>query len=524
MAARRHALIGLAVLALACAHEDGKATGLQRLIEVTPTQEREMGAHLDQVVRENLTLIDDPQVLAMVNDVGQSLVQQLEPQPYVYRFRVVVDPTLNAFAGPAGYIYFHTGMIMAAGSLDELAGVMAHEIAHSKRRHIARSIERSTIPDLLAKVLGVGVAVATKEPGALIAAEGVSQSLQLAYSREFEAEADEVGVAILVRAGYDPMGMATFFERLAAERQPELGFEVPPYLMSHPRVEERLDVATARARNTTVPGHVDPRLRAAFPELEVRLARVLDSGRPTLPAGHPAPNTKVSGAALAQAERQAKAGDLEAAVATLAAGESEEPNDPRLPFRRGEWLRELGQRPEAIAAWKRALVLDPEVALTYFQIGRAYKELGDRPDAVLYLEQAQHRFEKGKSLQLRAERMIRVLTLPVFAAAGFADGERSEGADTPVGHSREEFESGTRTVSWWARVESEWLEKRNEMTLVWTDPGGREVQRGPVKSIRGPNVTATLPLDGERPGIWQAEAWLEDESLGRWTFRVVPGP
>ena len=483
-----------------------------------------MGAHLDQAVRESLTLIDDPQVLATVNDIGQSLVAQLEPQPYVYRFRVVVDPTLNAFAGPAGYIYFHTGMIMAAGSLDELAGVMAHEIAHSKRRHIARSIEKSTIPDLLAKVLGVGVAVATKEPGALIAAEGVSQSLQLAYSREFEAEADEVGVAILVRAGYDPMGMATFFERLAAERQPELGFQVPPYLMSHPRVEERLDIATARARNTTVPGHVDPRLRAAFPELEVRLARVLDSGRPTLPAGHAAPDTKVSGAALAQAERQAQAGALEAAVATLAAGESEEPNDPRLPFRRGELLRELGRLPDAIAAWKRALVLDPEVALTYFQIGRAYKELGNRPYAVFYLEQAAHRFEKGKTFQLRAERMIRILTLPVFAAAGFADSERSAGADTPVGHSREEFGVGAGTVSWWGRVEPEWLEKRGDIKLAWTDPGGREVQRGPVKSIRGPHVTAALPLAGQPPGIWQAEAWLEDESLGRWTFRVVPNP
>jgi predicted Zn-dependent protease len=458
-----------------------------------------------------------------MNDVGQSLVRQLGPQPYVYRFRVVVDPTLNAFAGPAGYLYFHTGMITAAGSLDELAGVMGHEIAHAKRRHVARSIEKSTIPDLLAKVLGVGVAVAADEPGALIAAEGVSQSLQLAYSRELESEADEVGVAILVRAGYDPMGMATFFERLAAERQPELGFEVPPYLSSHPRVEARLDAAVERARHTSVPGKVDPRLRAAFPELEVRLARVLDSGRTTLPSGHPPPDTRVSGAALAEAERQARAGALEEAVATLAAGESREPNDPRLPFRRGEWLRELGRRPEAIAAWRRALVLDPEVALTYFQIGRAYKEMGDRPYAVFYLEQAERRFEPGKTGQIRAERMIRVLTLPVFAAAGFADGERGSGADTPVGRSREEFAAGAGAVHWWGRVEPEWTEKRADIQLAWTDPAGREVQRGPVKSLRSAHVTALLPLEGDPLGAWQAEAWLEDESLGRWTFRVVPG-
>jgi hypothetical protein len=221
---------------------------------------------------------------------------------------VVVDPTLNAFAGPAGYIYFHTGLILAAGSLDELAGVMAHEIAHAKRSHVARSIEKATVPDLLAKLLGVGVAVAADEPGALIAAEGVSQSLQLAYTRELEAEADEVGVAFLVRAGYEPMGMATFFERLAAERQPDLGFEIP-HLQSHPRVESRLDAAVQRARNTTVSGALDPRLAPSFPELQVRLARVIDSGRTTLPARHPAPNPQCQrrGAHMA-AERQAAGG------------------------------------------------------------------------------------------------------------------------------------------------------------------------------------------------------------------------
>jgi predicted Zn-dependent protease len=522
MAARRQRTLSaaLAVL-LACAQDGRSATPFERLVEVTPAQERQMGAQLDRAVRESLRLIDDPLVLATVNEIGQSLVRHVEPQPFVYRFRVVVDPSLNAFAGPAGYIFFHTGLILAAGSLDELAGVMAHEIAHAKRSHVARSIEKATVPDLLAKILGVGVAVAADEPGALIAAEGVSQSLQLAYTRELEAEADEVGVAFLVRAGYDPMGMATFFERLAAQKQPELGFEVPPYLDSHPRVEARLDAAVARARSTTVPGHVDPHLRAAFAELQVRLARVLDSGRTTLPAGHPAPNTKKSGAALAQAERQARNDELEAAVATLAAAEREEPYDARLPFRRGEWLRELGRRPEAIDAWRRALVLDPEVALTYFQIGRAYKELGDRVSAVFYLEQAERRFEPGKSGQIRAERMIRFLTLPVVAAAGFADGVRTPGADTPAGRSREEFAPGA-AVSWWARVEPEWLERRREIELVWTDPSGREQQRGPVKGIRGAHVVSTLEGEANAPGIWTAEASLEDEMLGRWTFRVVP--
>ena len=178
-----------------------------------------------------------------------------------------------------------------------------------------------------------------------------------------------------------------------------------------------------RARTTTVSGTLDPHLATAFSELQVRLARVLDSGRTTLPAGHPAPDPQVSGAALAAAERQTAAGELEQAVATLDAGELAEPNDPRLPFRRGELLHQLGRSPEAIDAWRRALVLDPEVALTYFQIGRTYKELGDRVNAVFYLEQAERRFEPGKRGQVRSERMIQLLTLPMFAEAGFSDGQ-----------------------------------------------------------------------------------------------------
>lgn len=524
-AGRRVALSALAAAGLACAQPHGGSTTsspLQRLVEVSPAQEREMGARLDLWVRENLKLVDDPFVLASVNDLGQSLVRRVEPQPFVYRFRVVIDPTLNAFAGPAGYIYFHSGLILAAGSVDELAGVMAHEIAHAKRSHVARSIEKSTVPDLLAKLLGVGVAVAADAPEALIAAEGISTSLQLAYSREFEAEADEVGAAFLVRAGFDPMGMATFFERLAAQKQPDLGFEIPPYLQSHPLVEARLDAAIERARHTTVPGEADPRLRATFPVLQVQLARLLDSGRTTLPASHPAPDPRVSGPALAAAEARARAGDLASAVALLADAETREPNDARLAFRRGEWLRELGQREEAIAAWRRALALDPQVALTYFNIGRSYQELGDRVNAVFYLEQAARRFEPRGSGRLRAERMIRLLTNPVIAEAGFADGSKTQGADTPAGRSREEFPLGTREVAWWARVEPEWMERRGEIELIWTDPSGRVVQREPVEAIRRPYARAALRLEGDRPGIWQVEARLDDETVDRRTFRVVP--
>jgi tetratricopeptide (TPR) repeat protein len=271
-----------------------------------------------------------------------------------------------------------------------------------------------------------------------------------------------------------------------------------------------------------VPGEADPRQRANYPTLQVHLARLLDSGRTTLPSGHPTPDVRVSGAALAAAEERARAGDLASAVALLADAEAREPNDGRLPYRRGEWLRELGRREEAIAAWRRAIALDPQVALTYFQIGRSYQELGDRVNAVFYLEQAARRFEPRGSGRLRAERLIRLLTHPVIAEAGFADGSRTSGADTPAGRSREEFALGTREVIWWARVEPEWMDRRGEIELISRDPAGRVVQQEKVEAIRRPYARAALRVDGERPGIWQVEARLDAETIDRRTFRIVP--
>jgi hypothetical protein len=119
--------------------------------------------------------------------------------------------------------------------------------------------------------------------------------------------------------------------------------------------------------------------------------------------------------------------------------------------------------------------------------------------------------------------MIRLLTLPLFGEAGFADGDRTSGADTPVGRSRDEFAVGTEQVHWWARVEPEWTERREEIELVWTEPGGRVVQRGTAKRIRGQHVTSSLTLGHDAAaGIWQVTARLDGESVGRWTFRFVP--
>src|SRR5262245_4796465 len=245
MAARVQRLAPLALLVAVlagCLQDDGTRFNPLRTFspQIDDDAERELGMEFDRALQEAVTLIQDPVVVGFLNDLGQALVSQIEPQPFVYRFRVVEDPRLNAFAVPGGYVYFHTGTILAAASIDELAGVMGHEIAHVKAHHYAKMRQQSAIPDLATQIIGLSAAIAAKEPGLLMVAQGINVSMQLRYSREAEAEADHLGAIWMSRAGFEPTGIVRFFQRILEEqhRTPD---QIPPYLYSHPAVEERID-------------------------------------------------------------------------------------------------------------------------------------------------------------------------------------------------------------------------------------------------------------------------------------------
>jgi predicted Zn-dependent protease len=526
-AQRRLAAALAATLAGAIACTVGGGVGNPLKPNITADAERRMGDSADTQLRDVLPLVDDPIVLGFLNDLGQSLVRYVEPQPFVYRFRIVQEPTLNAFALPGGYIYFHTGTILAAKDIDELSGVMAHEIAHAKRSHVARLAEKSAIPSLLASLLGIGAAVATGVPAAAIVAQGINESLMLAYTREIEREADSVGTVFMVRAGYDPRGMAGFFDRLLALKESRPGFQIPPYLMSHPRTEQRLEGAIERARATTITGKADPALAAAFPEVQSRLALLLRERRSTLPSFRRAPDTAITTPALAEAERLAAAGERAAAIAVLANAGQREPADPRVAFREAELLAEDGRTADALTAYRRALLLDPEIALSYYRIGQLYQQQGDRVNAVFYLEQAERRFEAGGLLAKQTRDRINRLTFPLFERSGTSDGTDVEGAaeKTPVGAAREEFRVASPRVRFFGELADEWTERAEGLSLRWLDPSGTEVQHDEKLRKRGRRtVTAELvPMGGlAKPGIWQIEVLLDGERADRTTFRVVP--
>jgi predicted Zn-dependent protease len=523
--AARLLLLACALLAgnapIGCVQDDGsRFNPIEAVVpKIDEDDERELGLEFDRELQKHVTVIHDPLVSGFLNDLGQSIVSGIEPQPFVYRFRVIEDPNLNAFAVPGGYIYFHSGTLLAAASVDELAGVMGHEIAHVKARHFARMQAKSQLPDLLAGVAGMAAAVVTEEPGLLVAAQAANVAMKLRFSREFETEADQLGGVFMTRAGYDPAGITRFFERLLDEKQ-RMPDNIPPYLFSHPDVEDRI-LAVAAAADSLSPTRVpEPALQPALRHAQARLAALIDAGLTRLPSSAPPPDRSVTDPLLAEADALGEAGELDAALGVLARAEAAEPNDPRVPFRIGDLLYEAGRYEEAIGAYRRTARLDTARALVFYRLGLAHARNGERHRAVFAFEQSILRAGAGSNLRERAEWEVSKLTFGVIRESGLADGRMGPDADTPVGASRERFPRGSPRLAWWARLGPRFVPYADRMKVRWIDPAGRVLQDAAADRLRKPYVASILELaDTAAPGDWNVEVRLQEDLIER---RSVP--
>jgi predicted Zn-dependent protease len=208
------------------------------------SEEQDLGDRFEREVRREYRFVGDRVINDYVARIGDDILRTLGPQPFDYRFQVVDHPDINAFAAPAGHIYIHTGTILKARDVAELAGVIAHEIGHVNERHIAQNYEKQRAASLgrTAAVIGAGILGGGAAAGAANLATGIGFAAVLnTFSRENEREADDFAVQALPRAGYDPNGLPAFFETLLAEGGPK----PPAFLSSHPAPADRL--ATTRA-------------------------------------------------------------------------------------------------------------------------------------------------------------------------------------------------------------------------------------------------------------------------------------
>ncbi|MCS5712469.1 M48 family metalloprotease [Candidatus Berkiella aquae] len=203
-------------------------------------------------LKSALAISNDVITTEYIHALGYRLLAtQSQSQPN-YQFFIVKDKTINAFALPGGFVAVNTGLILATEAESELAGVLAHEIGHVQQKHIARMyahagrLRLSTIAGMIASII-----IATQSPqaaqGALAATLAGSQQALINFTRDHEKEADYVGIQTLAKAGFDPMGMPTFFHRMYQDTRYH-GNHVPEYLMTHPLTEARMVAAQSRAK------------------------------------------------------------------------------------------------------------------------------------------------------------------------------------------------------------------------------------------------------------------------------------
>jgi len=213
-------------------------------------QEKKLGYEVQRQVREEFQFLRDPVIVNYVRGIGDQIVRASPPSPFDFRFYVIEDEMINAFAIPGGAVYINTGLITSASNVAELAGVLAHEIAHVTARHVAQNYKRQRNTGLAAQLVSVLIAIVSGNSyiaqGGQTATSIAAQAYMNTYTQDAESEADALAVDSMVAAGFDPQALVTMFQTLQAEAQG--GYAMPQFLQSHPATSERIQSVSALIR------------------------------------------------------------------------------------------------------------------------------------------------------------------------------------------------------------------------------------------------------------------------------------
>ncbi len=357
-------------------------------LQLTPKEESKLGKEFMLQVKKQCSLIQDPSIVNYVNDIGQRIVAQHPSPPFEFNFYVVKDDIYNAFAAPAGHVFICSGLLAHMDNEDELAGILAHEIAHVLCRHISERIIRSkkiglaTLAGVLAGVFLAGSSTASS--AITVGSLAAGQSLSLKYTRENEAEADQVGLKYLTKAGYSAGGLLSILYKLREKRW--FGSkEIPSYLTTHPAIEARMAdldtwIQAHPEQDTPVGARESPGLH------KVRTKLMALYGDTT--AAH---NTfdallrKNQGDALAIYGKGlvlGREGKKDGAVESLRKAAQLRPMDADILRDLGKAYFTMGDYGKALKTLRGALAFNPKDPEGRFLLGRAQMETGDLKEAV----------------------------------------------------------------------------------------------------------------------------------------------
>ena len=326
---------------------------------ITVQEEEELSREFLKVVFQRYEIIREPLVTDYLARLGRRLLDTLPPQPFEFHFYMIDDPAYNAFATPAGHIFINSGLVAALDSEDELAGIIGHEMAHVVCRHISQKIERAkkiSIATLAGVVAGalLGGTGASEAAGAVtMGSVAAGQSLALAYSREDEMQADQIGLINLAKSGFSGEGLLSSLKKIRS-REWFGSKEVPTYLKTHPAVEERM-------------AYIDNWIH--------------QSGRTIAPG--PGPNPQFI---LFRTWVGAMYGDAQSARQRFANAVQHDPNDAMAHYGQALALERSGEMAAALVQLQQALALRPLDSYLLKDLGRLYFLNGRYDEALTILE------------------------------------------------------------------------------------------------------------------------------------------
>ena len=350
-----------------------------------------------------------------INDLGQRLLSVLDGRVRDYQFFIVRDSSINAFALPGGYIGVNAGLVLSARTQDQLASVMAHEIAHVRLRHGVKLMERSrsTGNTMLLTILAGLLAGGGTELGAALVYGGAAggQQAMINYTRDFEYEADRMGINLLQSAGFDGRGMVEFFQMLG-KLSGNSGLSSIEYLRTHPVSDNRVSEAESRLSRIPVVS-TGPDYFSVFQDYLLYL--VNDGALPLR-------------GEFRQALSHMKVGEELRANAMLQDLYAEQPDNLWYGIGYAENLQMLGRKEEAEAVYRQLLQIYPDDYIVSIELLRLLKDRGLFDQALLIGRRLGNRFPRNKAIYFELVDLYRLLDKSLLEKLAQADYHRLGGS------------------------------------------------------------------------------------------------
>lgn len=342
----------------------------------------------DKLVKSH-ALVEDESANAYISSLGKRILSHSGRPLFEFKFSIIQSSAVNAFATPGGYVYVNQGLISLVDEESQLAGVLAHEIAHVNCRHIADIVDKSQM--LTISTLGAILAGAFLggDAGAAVTSFSVATatSMSLKYSREHEEEADRMGMSYLVAAGYNGQAMMDFMKIM--KRYEFYSNSIPSYFLTHPGTDERIRYIDALLHTTYTKKGADD-IVGNLKRIQTTL--MLDGKT------DPAQNLKHFEKLLVDdpkdvdalyglAVTQDKLGQSRESLDTYQKALRIAPNDIDVLRNCGITLFNMGQYGDAAAYLDRAVKLNDHHPDTYLFLGKALESKGDLPNAIRYYKE-----------------------------------------------------------------------------------------------------------------------------------------